>query len=343
MKNNLDQLEQELMEWDERERKYEKLFGKATIIGRTFQKEKLAVFERLETKYGNIDSDRIGSLMLRQRRKEIERIVYPGRAIRFLYHLAKAILPAGKAFAYEKNVQNNLKNLHKQVSGAGFNIPERRLEQMIRQGNREDVIPVSYFVNQAEKMDFELKFSKDASGMYAVDQYQARYQNLSGDKETRACAFNHGQSPDVTARQAYNLLAGRAARVGEEQAHKHWIQLDFNDKDAMGNYRLKVFPPDYGFDLSRVLEDKGIIESMDYFSKFKLAASVENGDRVTIAQDKGPIEIEADPQKKTVNVFEHGELRKDENDKSNLKELKTERERALMKVVKPLKAKGIHK
>ncbi len=343
MKSRLDQLEQELTEWDDRELRYEKLFKTSVKVNRTLQKEKLAVFERLEIKYGGNGHDSTGHLLLRERRREIERMIYPTPFSRLLYRLAKAIRSNGRTFAYEKAIQSNLKTLHQQVSRSGFKISESRLEQIMRQGNREAVVPVSYYVNQSEKMDFELKFSKDENGTYLLDQYHAKYQNISGDKEVKACSFNGGHSSEVTAKQAYNLLAGRAAFVENEPGDRQWIQLDFNDKDATGNYRVKVFNSDYGFDLAASLDKIELNETMNYFSKLKLVASLENGDRVSVTQGVKQIEIEASPQRQKLNVYENGMLKLGKTDNENVKELKLVSVRPKMDVVKPARVKGLGK
>ncbi|WP_316834971.1 hypothetical protein [Pedobacter nutrimenti] len=344
MKNSLDHLVQEITDRETMEIGLRGIFEPSYFESSPYLKEKLRFYEHLESKYGvqAVGGSNTGSILLRQEQKKVERMIYPNPTLRLLYRLSKVLFSDRKRFAYEKSVQSNLKNLQKKVSDSGFKISGKRIEHMIRHGRKESMIPVSYYVNEKEKMDFLLKFVKDAAGNYNLEQYQGRYQNLALNNEIRTCSFNHEGSPDVTARQAHNLLAGRAVRVGEGAGERHWIQLDLNDKDAEGNYKIKVFPADYGFNLSKCLTNLGVQETLDYISKLKLVEAIENGDRVDVAKGQNRlIGIEANPQRRQLDIYEKGVLKIENAVDKNAKVVSTELTNTEMKIVKTAKVKGI--
>ncbi|WEK17890.1 MAG: hypothetical protein P0Y49_13890 [Candidatus Pedobacter colombiensis] len=340
MKEPLEHFEQELEAWQAREQKFEKLFGPAILKTSAYLKEKLAMFEQLEYKYGAVELGSTGSSLLRQRRREIERAVYPSPVVRALYRLAKAVLSNSNNFAYEKQILNNYKQVHAQVQASGFSIGEGQVERMVRQGNRECTLPVSYFVSEKEKMDFELKFVRDNAGEYQMQGYTAQYQSLGPDALNRRCTFSKDQSVDISARQCYNLLAGRAICIDHGQGKGQWIQLDFNDKDAAGNFKTKVFPPDYGFDLSKSISDLAIVEALNFSAKATLMDKLSEGERISVTNEKGQqVEIEANPHRRRLDIYEKGIL-KNGTDRIASAGFKETRQ-ATMKVVKPAKAKGI--
>lgn len=306
MNNALDQLEEELAEWDNREIRIQKMLTKDPLQSAKYLKHTLTMFDRLEIKYrsGNIGSEGIIGLVLKERRRKIESKLYPNPIVRIFRRIANKILPDRTTFSYEKSLQRNFQMLRKQTSDLGFRIPERKLEQIMRQGNREFVFPVSYYVNEFEKMDFSIKYTKDPMGEYKLESFQSHYKQLNGELLERTHTFSCDQSNDITVRQAYNLLAGRAVCSTDGSDHKYWRQLDFTDKEANGNYKEKVFHHDYGFDLSDTLETLKVNETLNYMSKLKLMDALENGDKITVtSENKKCIDIEANPQKKYVNIY----------------------------------------
>lgn len=108
----------------------------------------------------------------------------------------------------------------------------------------------------------------------------------------------------VTFKQAYNLLEGRAALVRKrdnaDQIYSVWSQLDFNEKDETGNYRMKEYRN--GFDLNKVLSLYSIRELRMEESKERLVAALERGnlEQITLEKDK--------PEKVyiTTNPYERG-------------------------------------
>lgn len=81
-----------------------------------------------------------------------------------------------------------------------------------------------------------------------------------------------------------------------------WKQLDFTDKDNNGNFRIKEFPPAYGFDLLQQLERLPFTEEIkDQITK---ALKMGEEEKVTVQLDGKPIDlfISTDPQKRALYI-----------------------------------------
>lgn len=186
------------------------------------------------------------------------------------------------------------------------------MEQNIKQGQREFSIPVSYYINEKDKLDFNLSFARDNNGQYQFENYKAVLQSENKSQENKEQRFVFEPDNIVTASQAYNLLAGRAIQkeyVGRENNIKTaWIQLDFNDKDASGNHKLKEFHSAYGFDVKEALKQLPLKELTTSEATEKLLNALKNGHQhaVTLKKDgkEQKLFIEANPQFKSINVYD---------------------------------------
>lgn len=88
----------------------------------------------------------------------------------------------------------------------------------------------------------------------------------------------------------------------------YWVQIDLNDRDARGNYRIKEFHTAYGFDLAKILKVLPIKELRNELEKVKLDDSLKQGNRQAVSFEKDGKEqryyIEANPQHKSVNIYD---------------------------------------
>jgi len=89
---------------------------------------------------------------------------------------------------------------------------------------------------------------------------------------------------------------------------KAYMQLDFNDKDAQGNFRMREFSSGYGYNLEKVLQQLPLKELLDKGLTVKLHEALKNGDRLAVSFVKNGHEqryyIEANPQFKSVNIYD---------------------------------------
>src|SRR5439155_6097299 len=118
---------------------------------------------------------------------------------------------------------------------------------------------------------------------------------------------------NITLKEAYNLMSGRAVNKDltnkEGQVYNAWIQMNFKETDRNGNYLLKHFHTNYGFDLEKELAKHPIKELTNEQDKIRLLESLQKGNRqsATLLQEgkEQKVFIEASPQFKSINVYDH--------------------------------------
>jgi hypothetical protein len=112
----------------------------------------------------------------------------------------------------------------------------------------------------------------------------------------------------------------------EGQKYNAWVQLDFKESDAQGNYKMKQFHENYRYDLQAVLGKHPIKEMQDEANKKRLIESLERGNRqsvtLTIQGKEQKVFIEAVPQFKSLNFYESSgqRIRTDKLYESNTQE-----------------------
>ncbi|PXY40556.1 hypothetical protein DMB65_11630 [Flavobacterium cheongpyeongense] len=296
----------ELNQWRSREERFSKLFNFSLSNNRSLIKEKLHHYERIGTKYKgskNIE-ERFALQMLKQEKDKILKQLYPNLLVRLIRKLVVA--PLIDQIAVRKDVKEEQKNnqaLCDQVQRIGFRDLSNQIDQQIKQGHQQFTIPVSYYINEKERLDHELSFVKDQSGQYQFEGYTASLNNELKPEENRSQYFKLQEGNSVDTTQAYNLLSGRAV-----QKEKSWMQLDLNDKDASGNHRIKEFYSGYGYDLEKAVQQLPLKELNNKTQADKLKDDLKQGNRLPVTLIKNGNEhrfyIEANPQFKSVNIYD---------------------------------------
>lgn len=145
-------------------------------------------------------------------------------------------------------------------------------------------------------------FVKDVDGHYKFEGFKAVLYNELKPGENRSHFFK----PDTfgfTSTEAYNLLAGRAL-----EKEGHWLQFDLNDKDSSGNYRIKEFHADYGYDLEKILLGLPLKETDNKFICGKLFDRLKQGHLEIVTVNKNDVEhkiyVEANPHFKSLNFYD---------------------------------------
>jgi hypothetical protein len=172
-----------------------------------------------------------------------------------------------------------------------------------------------------------LHFKKsEQSDMYFFNKYNLTLkQENSPDMMEQTFYINKGNN--ITLKEAYNLMSGRAINKDltnkEGQVYNAWMQMDFKETDKNGNYQLKHFHTNYGFDLEKELAKHPIKELTNEQEKVKLIESLQKGNRqaVTFSKDGNEqrIFIEANPRFKSLNVYDsnmqlvHSQSQKEKN------------------------------
>lgn len=175
------------------------------------------------------------------------------------------------------------------------------------------------------EMNATLHFRKsDQSDMYFFNKYDAA---LAKD-QSLSQTFYLQKGSGHTLKEAFNLLNGRAVYKELENAqgekYKAWQQLDFSQKTESGNFKVKQFTDNHGYNLESALAKHPIKELSDSQWKDKLLKSLEKGNVQAVKMEKDGREqlmfVSANPQFKTINLFD-GHMKKVQ--KSSLKEGKS--------------------
>jgi hypothetical protein len=206
--------------------------------------------------------------------------------------------------------EKNFEYLKDNIKYMGFGEKQNdTIEQHLNEGKESFQLRFTADVN---KKPFEavLQFRKsDNSDMYFFNSYQASLKRSNDEKVEQTFYLNKGKG--VTAKEAYNLLEGRAVfkelsnKAGDP--YKAWIQLDFDNKDKNNNNEVKQYHENYGYDLKAAVGKFSVAE-MDGGEKEKaLMQSLQKGNiqSVTIEVNGEPQKmfIEANPQFKTINLY----------------------------------------
>lgn len=174
------------------------------------------------------------------------------------------------------------------------------------------------------------------SDVYFFNSYELHVKQEKA-KETVKQTFYIGKENNYTLKEAFNLLAGRAVfkelnklekTEGEAAAYKPtgetynaWVQLDFKNTDTNGNFKMKYFHENYGFDLVAALEKHPIKELGNDQERSNLIQSLEKGNRQSatfiIDNKEQKRFIEAAPQWKSLNVYDGNNKRIREKQKDD--------------------------
>ena len=244
--------------------------------------------------------------------------------------------------------EKNFEYLKDNIKYMGFGEKQNEsLEQHLKEGKESFQLRFNTEVN---KKPFEavLQFRKsDNSDMYFFNSYQASLKRSNNEKVDQTFYLTKGKG--VTAKEAYNLLEGRAVfkelsnKAGEP--YKAWIQLDFDNKDKNNNNEVKQYHENYGYDLKAAVGKFSVAE-MDGGEKEKsLMQSLQKGNiqSVTIGLngESQKMFIEANPQYKTINLYSDKMQRLNQEQRLNILEKQPVKELKEEKVIKEHKSQDI--
>ncbi|MEJ6979429.1 hypothetical protein WG906_03150 [Pedobacter sp. P351] len=163
-----------------------------------------------------------------------------------------------------------------------------------------------------KKMSYALHFKKsDSSDMYFFNRYDATLQNGKPEEDKKQ-SFYVNKGNGITAKESFNLLEGRSVfkdLVNKEgERYSAWLKLDFENPDDKGNFKMKQFTAQYGYNLEKTLANFPIKDLADPEQKDKLISSLEKGNaqQVTISKEgkDAKFYIEAVPQFKNINIYD---------------------------------------
>lgn len=206
----------------------------------------------------------------------------------------------------------NFEYLRDQVKYTGFGEGlENELKEQILTGKPSFSLnfDASY---QDDFVQAKLNFDRSKeTDMYFFNSYQVEL-HKEGKQEPLKQQFYVHFGNTVTMKEAYNLMGGRSVHKEllnkESESYKAWLQLDFKETDTQGNFKIKHYHENYGYDLEKELAKHEIKELQHPIYKQELIESLKKGNlqSVNIEAEGQEIKhfIEANPQYKTVNLYD---------------------------------------
>lgn len=207
--------------------------------------------------------------------------------------------------------QKNLDYLKDELKYTGFG--EQLYSDLEQQLKRQEPqfqlhLQLSY---HNSTVDHTLHFRRsDQTDRYFFNKYEAtlRSPDLAQD---RSHTFFINRNGGITTKEAYNLLQGRSVYKellnAEEQPYKAWVRLDLETREPSGNYKIKQYHDNYGFDLEKTLQRFHIKDLQEQQQKELLLYSLRKGNQhlVTALEEGYEVKrfVEASPQFKTINVY----------------------------------------
>lgn len=208
--------------------------------------------------------------------------------------------------------QKNLEYLQDQVKFTGFGEAlESDIKNAIEKGGAE--FKLSHDTKYGEDtVQAELNFSQSKqSDMYFFNSYKVALEK-EGSSEKLEQTFYINKGSNITLKEAYNLLEGRSVNKDltnrEGQVYNVWVQMDFKQAEDNGNFKLKHYHENYGYDLEAALSKHPIKELGNDEYKSNLIDSLKKGNlqSATFQKDGAEVKqfIEASPQYKTVHIYD---------------------------------------
>ncbi|MEJ7737000.1 MAG: hypothetical protein WKF97_06200 [Chitinophagaceae bacterium] len=208
--------------------------------------------------------------------------------------------------------EKNFEYLKDQVKYTGFGdaLEATLKERLQKQAPQFHIVHDAKIGNETCLTTLHFKKSEQ-SDMYFFNKYllEIKPEN-SNEKLAQTFYINKGNN--VTLKEAYNLMNGRAINKDltnkEGQIYNAWIQMDFKQPDKDGNFQMKQYHSNYGYDLEKELAKHPIKELTNEQDKTRLIESINKGNRqsVTFSKDGNDqrMYIEANPRFKAVNVYD---------------------------------------
>jgi hypothetical protein len=166
----------------------------------------------------------------------------------------------------------------------------------------------------SSKVTAQLEFNRSKeSDMYFFNGYKVQTIPENQKEPLTQHFFVNQKGQNITLKEAYNLINGRAVfkpewSNRENQLYPAWLKLDFTNQDDKGNFKLKPYNENYGYNLEQAVGKHQEIRIVGEAAAQQLAQSLQRGNRVpvTISKDgaSAQIFIEASPTTHGLNVYD---------------------------------------
>jgi hypothetical protein len=218
------------------------------------------------------------------------------------------------------NIMNetNLKYLKDQLKYTGFGETfDTELKENMLKGDKDFKIMHTGIMNNGvpnrDTVTVELNFKKsDQTDMYFFNSYHVNLQKEENKPGLQQTFYINNDATSITLKEAYNLMEGRSVnkdlKTKEGESYNSWLKFDFKQTDNSGNFKINHYHQNYGYDLEASLEKHSIKELSTPQYKEDLMNSLKKGNLQSVTFVVSGVEskmfVEANPQFKTLNVYD---------------------------------------
>lgn len=229
--------------------------------------------------------------------------------------------------------EKNFDYLKDQVMYTGFGEAlEGELRQNMEKLQTEFKLQHDAFYGN-DKIAAELNFRKsEQSDLYFFNSYNVKLQKEGHNESLKQTFYINNRGSNITLKEAYNLMEGRSVHKElinkEGESYNAWLQLDFKNSDTRGNFTINHYHENYGFDLEASLSKYDIKELATAKYKDDLLSSLKKGNlqSATFIKEGKEVKqhIEANPQFKTITVYDTNMKRLDTRQRNAEQQVKTQ-------------------
>ena len=199
--------------------------------------------------------------------------------------------------------------LHKDLENAILS-PEKDVNVQVEYNNPDKLM-------KGNTISFNLHIGKGEQGGVFLNSYTA---NLTmKNEEERTQSFKVQKENNITAKEAINLLEGRAVKIEHDKVDKEtgeisrtesFIKLKLKDeKTQYGNYKYEWYNKGYGVDVDDIMKKSNLVFADDT-QRERTKKHLEKGNitEVSFVHDKKEIKGFAvlNPQYKQLNLYDNG-------------------------------------
>lgn len=216
---------------------------------------------------------------------------------------------------------NYLKNQVKYLGMGESEKLHKDLENAILSPDKDVNVQVEY--NNPDKLmkgntiSFNLHIGKGEQGGIFLNSYTANLTMKNGEERTQS--FKVQKENNITAKEAINLLEGRAVKIEHDKVDKEtgeisrtesFIKLKLKDeKTEYGNYKYEWYNKGYGVDVDDIMKKSNLVFADDT-QRERTKKHLEKGNitEVSFVHDKKEIKGFAvlNPQYKQLNLYDNG-------------------------------------
>ncbi len=165
--------------------------------------------------------------------------------------------------------------------------------------------------NFGNKMDYQLNFNRSDKGGVFLNSFDGKLTKNNGEELTHRFAVN--QQSSITAKEALNLMEGRAVKTGladkeTGELSPAFVKLKLNEeKTDYGNFKIEVYNEKYGVDTRKIVENSPLMFEKDEYKDNTIKA-LEKGNIVKVKFENEGKTVHGkavlNPQYKTINLYD---------------------------------------